>query len=131
MRHRLLLSLFILAASLALVACGGGNPASPSGGGIVLHGTVLGASGAGASSLSLGAAASTPITVTVQGTAISTTVGDDGSFTLRGLPEGSFTLVFSSGGTTLGTLTFSGLLPNQEITITVKVDSSSVTLLEE
>lgn len=131
-RSAFLFLALLVALPLTLARCGG-NPASPSPGGIVLRGTVLGtpAGSASLSALSARSAAASPLTVTVQGTAISTTVGDDGTFTLRGLPEGSFTLVFSSGGTTLGTLTLSGLLPNQEITITVKVDSSSVTLLEE
>ncbi len=123
-------SILIVAASV-LVACGG-NPASPSGDGIVLRGTVVGTSGAGASALSAGAATATPVTVTVQeNPAITTTVGADGTFTLRGLPEGGFHLVFSSGGVTLGTLFFTEVKPNQEITVTVQVTGSTVTLLED
>ena len=73
--------------ALAFIACGGGNPAFPSRGGIVLHGNVLGASGAGASSFSLGVIAAS-LTVTVQeNPAISTTVADDGTFTLRACPR--------------------------------------------
>src|SRR5437867_4423658 len=125
-------SILIVAVSL-LTACGG-NPASPSGDGIVLRGTVVGASAAGASALSVGTATATPeiVTVTVQeNPAITTTVGADGSFTLRGLPEGGFHLVFSSGGGTLGTLAFSEVKPNQEITVIVQVTGSTVTLLED
>jgi hypothetical protein len=123
-------AILIVAVSM-LAACGGG-PASPSADGIVLRGTVVGTSGAGASALSVGAATSIPVTVTVQeNPAITTTVGADGTFTLRGLPEGGFTLVFSSGGVTLGTLTFTEVKPNQEITITVQVSGSTVTLLED
>ena len=118
-------------AAFVLTACGG-NPASSSGDGIVLRGTVVGASAAGASALSTGFASATPVTVTVQeNPAITTTVGADGSFTLRGLPEGAFHLVFSSNGTTLGTLFFSEVKPNQEITVTVQVSGSTVTLLED
>src|SRR5437899_5161382 len=50
---------------------------------------------------------------------------------LRGLPQGGFTLVFSSGGGTLGTLSFTEVKPNQEITITIQVSGSTVTLLED
>jgi len=121
----------LTAAAFVLAACGG-NPASPSGDGIVLRGTVVGASAAGASALSVGAATATPVTVTVQeNPAITTTVGADGTFTLRGLPQGGFTLVFSSGGGTLGTLSFTEVKPNQEITITIQVSGSTVTLLED
>jgi hypothetical protein len=131
-RRFLVLSVFIGMPALGLIACGGGNPVSSSaGGGIVLHGTVLGVAGVGASSLSVSTAAAS-LTVTVQEQpAISTTVADDGTFTLRGLPEGSFTLVFANGGVTLGTIAISGVQPNQEVTITVKVSSSTVTLVEE
>lgn len=132
MRHaRLVLAVPLTVAVLVLAACGV-NPAGPSPDGIVLRGTVLGGATAGASSFSVSAAVSVPLTVTVQeNPAITATVGADGTFTLRGLPEGGFHLVFSSGGTTLGTLAFSELKPNQEITITVRVDGSTVALLDE
>jgi hypothetical protein len=39
--------------------------------------------------------------------------------------------VFSSGGLTLGTIAFSEVKPNQEITVTVQVTGSTVTLLED
>jgi hypothetical protein len=122
----------VLILSAALFAACGGNPAAPSEGGIVLRGTVVGTSAVGVSALSVGAARSTPITVTVQeNPAITTTVGADGTFTLRGLPEGGFHLVFSSNGTPLGTLFFTEVQPNQEITVTVQVTGSTVTLLED
>jgi hypothetical protein len=131
MRHAQLafISILIVAVTV-LAACGG--PASPSADGIVLRGTVVGTAGVAASSLSVRAAVATDVTVTVQeNTAITTTVGADGTFTLRGLPEGGFHLVFSSGGITLGTIAFREVRPNQEITVTVQVSGSTVTLLEE
>jgi hypothetical protein len=128
---RLVFPSILTVAAFVLAACGG-NPGSPSGDGIVLRGSVVGASAAGVSALSTRAATATPVTVTVQeNTAITTTVGADGSFTLRGLPVGGFTLVFSSGGTPLGTLSFTEVKPNQEITVTVQVSGSTVTLLED
>jgi hypothetical protein len=62
---------------------------------------------------------------------ISTTVGTDGTFTLRGLPEGSFTLEFFQGATSLGTLTFREVAANQQITITVQLDGTDVVLMDE
>jgi hypothetical protein len=78
-------------------------------------------------------AAADAITVTVQeNPAMTATVGEDGSFTFRGLPEGRFTLVFTSaGGGVLGTLAFAEVKPNQEITITVDVTAGGVLLVEE
>jgi len=72
------------------------------------------------------------VTVTVkENPAITTTVGADGTFTLRGLPEGRFTLLFTSGSQPLGSVEFAEVLPNQEITVTVSVSTTSVTVLEE
>jgi len=131
------------AALVALNACGGGgNPVGPAplaSRGVALKGTVVGTAGSGSTgSAQLGAlgaralAGSGAITVSVQeNPAITTTVANDGTFTLRGLPEGSFTLVFTRDGAPLGTLTFGSVLPNQELTITVSVSGGSVVLLEE
>lgn len=123
------ISLAALVALVVLAACGGGSPTAPSSPeGIVLHGTLSG----GASAQS-GASTAAVVTVTVrEDPAISATVGADGSFTLRGLPEGAFTLVFTNErGTTIGTLRFRDVQPNQEITITVRLTATSVTLVDE
>jgi hypothetical protein len=73
-----------------------------------------------------------PIEVHVQSDPdIKTTVGADGSFTLRGLPEGSFTLVFTQGGTVVGTLTFQEVAANQQITISVQLVDTEIVLLDE
>jgi len=117
------------AALFGLAACGGGNPTGSDGSGVVVRGTVSGAL-AFQAGLAGAHAAAAALTVTVaENPAISTTVGADGSFTLRGLPEGGFTLIFSSGGTELGRLSFSEVKPNQEITLTVQVSGSGVVLL--
>jgi len=125
------------ALALLLAACGGGSPFQPSSvrdSGVSVTGTVL---GAGVSSASFGvsafSAAEGTVTVTVvEDPSIVTEVGEDGSFTLRGLPEGGFTLSFTAAdGTPLGTLSFSEVMPNQEITITVAVTDTGVDLLEE
>ena len=74
-----------------------------------------------------------PIQVTVQGSdpLITTTVDADGNFTLRGLPEGSFTLEFKQGDTPLGTLTFSEVAANQQITINVQLVEAEIILVDE
>lgn len=127
---------------MTLTACGGGS-AGPSGpspaGAVVLHGSIVGSSSASAASTAYGLTSTTtaflvgtPIVVSVaEDSAISTIVGGDGSFTLRGLPTGSFTLVFTRDGARIGTLSFTAVLPNQELNITVSVSSTSLLLLEE
>jgi hypothetical protein len=125
---------------VSLAACGGGNPAAPAlAEGVTLVGTVIGAatgsSQAGPADVAASggrSASAATLTVLVQEDhAITTTVGADGGFTLRGLPTGAFTLVFQDGGTTIGTLSFSQVNANQAITITVMVSSGDVVLLEE
>lgn len=120
----------ILVLAAAAVSGCGGNPAGADAQGVVVRGTVQGTEVLRAAS----GAARAAVTVTVsvlESPAISTSVGGDGSFTLRGLPEGEFTLVFTSGLTELGRLSFSEVKPNQEITLSVQVSGSGVVLLEE
>jgi hypothetical protein len=117
-------------AALALAACGG-SPSGPSSDqGVTLNGRVHGGPVAFVSAAS-GASSSATLTVTVVGTSISTTVTTDGTFTLRGLPEGSFTLEFFDGATSLGTIDFTDVNANQEITITVLIEGSTITLLDQ
>jgi len=114
--------------ALGLAACGG-NPAGPSGGGVTLQGTVVGSTFGAAS---VGQASAAVLTVVVaENTAMTTTIGADGQFTLRGLPEGSFTLIFLSDGVEIGRLSFDEVMPNQALTVTVAVAGSTVTLVEE
>jgi hypothetical protein len=115
---------------LVLAACGG--PSSPSEEGVVLRGTVVGDGSFSASSAGRVATPAATVTVTVQeNPAITTTVAADGTFSLRGLPPGGFTLVFTSGGARLGAVTLAEVMPNQEITLTVRVDGGTVVVVEE
>ena len=116
------------ALSLGLVACGG-NPNGPSEG-VTLEGSLV--SGSFGAASYRGAAAAAVLTVTVaENPAMTTTIGADGRFTLRGLPEGSFTLNFFSDGSPIGSLVFTEVMPNQALTVTVAVANSTVTLVEE
>ena len=124
----------IFASVLGLSACGGNGATGASDSqGVSLRGTVAGFAAASSADVAGTSSSVDGITVTVQeNPAITTKVGSDGTFTLRGLPEGSFTLVFtSSTGAVLGTLKFTELKPNQELTITIKVSDNAVTLLDE
>jgi hypothetical protein len=123
-------ALVVIVPSLLLVACGG--PSAPSEEGIVLQGAVVGGGTASASSgTGTGFTAAAVVVTVLENSAITTTVGADGTFSLRGLPPGGFTLVFTSGGVQLGAIPFADVKANQEITITVRIDGTAVTVLEE
>lgn len=135
MSRRFPFTLALLPSALALVvaACGGSSPTTPGAvgtAGVVLSGTVLG--NAGTSALRSTSSVVASLTVTVQEhAAITTVVPPDGTFTLRGLPQGGFALVFRLDGQVVGTLAFSEVMPNQEIAITVRLDGTTLTLLEQ
>jgi hypothetical protein len=114
--------------ALRLVACGG-NPNGPDANGVTLEGTVVGGN-FGAASVR-GTAAAVLTVVVAENTAMTTTIGADGRFTLRGLPEGAFTLIFLSDGAEIGRLAFDAVMPNQALTVSVAISGSSVTLVEE
>ena len=117
---------------LLLASCGGSG--SPSGtaavekSAIVLGKVVSDGAKAGVRLL----AAGDPIDVYVLSDPdIKATVGADGTFTLRGLPAGSFTLVFKQGTTEVGRLVFDQVAANQQITISVKLVASEIVLVDE
>lgn len=155
---RLTMAAAVVGAVLSMAACGGDSPfaaTSVNGSSVVLKGTVLnlvpslgaglttpagvvgvaGAPGAATSAKGPVAAASADETINVyvlENPDIKTTVDEDGGFVLRGLPAGSFTLVFTDGaGAELGRLTFDAVLPNQELTVSVEVTDGRVVLVEE
>jgi hypothetical protein len=114
--------------AFGLVACGG-NPNGPSEG-VTLEGSLV--SGSFGAASYRGASAAAVLTVTVaENPAMTTTIGADGRFTLRGLPEGSFTLNFFSDGAPIGSLAFTEVMPNQALTVTVSVANATVVLVEE
>jgi len=150
MMKRLTVVSALCGAALSVGGCGSESPFAPTsvnGSSIVLKGTVLNfvpslasavtasvtASSVGARGTASSASVAETITVTVvEDPNITTTVGSDGSFVLRGLPAGSFTLLFKdAAGKELGTLTFEAVLPNQELTVSVEIVAGSVVLIEE
>lgn len=120
---------------LFLAGCGGGGgggSSSTTAKSAVVIGKVAAPKAASSSEAIVALAAGDPIEVHVQSEPdIKTTVGDDGTFTLRGLPEGSFTLVFTQAGTVVGTLTFQEVAANQQITITIQMAEGEVVLIDE
>lgn len=121
----------IMCAVAMLAGCGGGGGGSGADSSVQKSAVVIGklaATKAGFVAL----ADPDPITVYVLSDPdIKTTVGADGTFTLRGLPEGSFTLVFMQGTTEVGRLVFGEVAANQQITITVQLVSGEVVLVDE
>ncbi len=127
----------VCAAAAGLVGCGGESPfaaTSVNGSSIVLRGTVLNLVPALAAGFSTFSKSSDGvITVTVkEDDRITTTVDSEGEFVLRGLPEGSFTLLFEDGhGADLGSLYFEAVLPNQELIVSVELMNGTMVLVEE
>jgi hypothetical protein len=131
-RRVVLGGLFLSGAALLAVACGGSNPSGPSGtAGVRVEGTVLGGTaGAGITALSTGTAASGPITVSVEGTSISVTVSGNGTFVLEGLPEGTFTLVFTQGRVVLGKVKVTDVSAGAHVQIVVQVTGGTIILVQ-
>jgi len=124
--------LLLAAVALTSAACGS-NPASPSDP-VVVRGTVLEATAGLVTAQSAGPVASSTggsrITVTVEGSSLSTTVSGNGTFVLEGLSAGTFTLVFTRDGVTLGTVTVTGTGGGDEVKIVVQVEGTTVVLIE-
>jgi len=139
MPHRTIWTLLAVALlSFLVVSCGGSSPTSPSQDGVNLSGQFV---SDGRSPLALRAqSAKDLVGVTVEvldsdgnDTGIRVAVSSNGSFTLRGLPEGAFTLIFrDESGNRIGRIRFKEVLPNQEISILVDLaDDGTVSLLME
>ncbi len=136
MRKHVVLSALIAFLSLVVSGCSS-SPTSPSStsASVTLHGTAVGPSAASTSSAGGLQAMSVPsagrVTVTVlEKPSITTTISGNGTFELEGLPAGNFTLVFSSNGVTLGTITITSV-PNQaEIDVVVQITITTVVLVK-
>ena len=135
-RRYVLLPAVIAVLGLAHSGCSN-RPTSPSStsAGVTLHGATFGQGPASTSSAGGLQAMSVPsgarVTVTVQeNPSITTTISGNGTFELEGLPAGTFNLVFSRNGVTLGTITITSV-PNQaEINVVVQITATTVVLVK-
>ena len=113
-----------------LAACGG-NPTGPSAEGVTLEGTVVGSTFGTASVRGTSSASAVLTVVVAENSSMTTAIGADGRFTLHGLPEGTFTLIFRSDRTEIGRLSFGDVARNQSITVSVAISATSVSLVSE
>jgi hypothetical protein len=131
-----LLSVVGLALVLAAAGCGGSSSVTGpeevvvvATGAAVLQGTVSGG-GIAASSLdgfTASCCGGSGWTVRVEGTALSTTVDEEGEFILSGLPAGTITLIFEGPGGT-AQLIVSGLLDGQVLSLQVHLSGGTATI---
>ena len=126
--------LTVLIATFAVAACGSAaTPTSPSPAAgapptatsAVIHGTVGGGTVSSLAETTYGAGAG--MTVTVQGTTITTTVNGAGQFQLTNVPAGTTVLVFNGVGAN-AQLNIGQLLAGQTVTIKVVVNGVDATL---
>ena len=132
--------------ALLAVACGdasfsptapssAGRPGGSAASGAVITGTVGGASastspGTFSTSEFSAAAVTKPVTVTVVGTNISTTIDGSGRFHLSGVPPGDVQLRFTGTGLD-ATLTLRGVQAGDRIDIKVRLTDTSVRIEAE
>jgi hypothetical protein len=130
MGRRILTWVAVAAAAVAL-GCGGGGPSSPSSTGVEVQGVVLGegTSFAASSGSHPASAKAQKVTVTVKDTAITAEVGADGTFVLKGVPSGKFTLVFTVDGVKVGEVPIEAP-DGSEVKVTVKVAGGQVVVVD-
>lgn len=126
--------LIALSMTLAAAACGGASSptapapagnAAPNASTAVINGTVAGGTSAALFNTTNGAGAG--MTVTVQGTTITTTVNGAGQFQLTSVPPGTTVLIFNGVGAN-AQLNLGTLLAGQTTTITVVINGVDATL---
>ena len=100
-----------------VVSCSGGSPTSPSAGGATITGTVVRAT----------AAPSSPLTVSVAGTTMSSSVDGSGAFQFGGVPAGEVQLVFRSPETQ-STISLSNVVDEDVIEVQVALAGGTATL---
>jgi len=130
-RRRLLAWVAVAAAALA-AACGGDSPSSPSGsGGVAVQGVVLGdgASFGASSGTNPSSAKAQKVTVMVEGTTLTAEVSANGTFELKGISSGTFTLIFLVDGVEIGRVVISAE-EGSEVKIVVQVKESVLVVVE-
>jgi hypothetical protein len=131
MNGRGLSSLCVVAAAVVAAACGSDSPSSPSGGGVLVKGVVIrGSADLGASSRAPAPAASSQkVTVKVDGSSLTAEVSANGTFELKDIPGGTFTLVFLVDGVEIGRVVVTAE-EGSEVQIVVQVKDSALVLIE-
>ena len=131
MDRRTLLTWVAVAAAVAAGACGGDSPSSPSGGGVVVQGVVLGdgAAVSASSNAPVAATSGKKITVKVEGTSITVEVSANGTFELKGIASGTFTLIFLAEGVEIGRVVVTAE-DGSEVKIVVQVKDSALVIIE-
>jgi hypothetical protein len=133
MDRRALLTWVAVVVGVVAAGCGGGSPSSPSAGGagVEVRGVVLGDGVAFTASSGPQVSAAKPqkITVTVAGTTLTAEVSADGTFVLKGIPSGTFTLVFMVDGNKIGEIVVTAS-DGDEVKIVVQVKDGLLTLVE-
>jgi hypothetical protein len=130
MNRRALLTGVAVAAAVA-VGCGGQSPSSPSSGTVLVQGLVLGdgASVTASSGVPIAAGKSQKVTVKVDGTSITAEVSANGTFEIKDIPSGTFTLVFLVDGVEIGRVVVTAE-EGSEVKIVVQVKNSVLVLIE-
>ena len=132
MNRRIFLTWVVAVAAIVAAACGGGSPSSPSsGGGVAVQGVVLGNGVAvrAASGAPVAAAGGQKITVQVAGTTITAEVAANGTFELKSIPGGTFTLIFLVDGVEIGRIVVSAE-EGSEVKIVVQIKDSVLVVVE-
>jgi hypothetical protein len=131
MNRRALLSAVAVVAAAVLVGCGGKSPSSPSSGTVVVQGVVLGdgATLSASSGVPVAAGKSQKVTVKVDGTSIVVEVSANGTFEIKDIPSGTFTLVFLVDGVEIGRVVVTAE-EGSEVKIVVQVKDSILVLIE-
>jgi hypothetical protein len=132
MKRGMLLS-WVAAVVAAVVTggCGSDSPTAPSAGGVVVQGVVLGdgASVTAAADTQTASASAKKLTVRVDGTTLTVDVNANGTFELKGIPGGTFTLVFLSDGVEVGRVVVSAP-EGSEVKIVVQVTAGALVVVE-
>jgi len=132
MYRRVLLAWIVVAAAVFASSCGSDSPSSPSGSGsVAVQGVVLGdgVSFAASSGANPSSAKAKKVTVMVEGTTITAEVSANGTFELKGIASGTFTLIFLVDGVEIGRVVISAE-EGSEVKIVVQVKDSVLVVVE-
>ena len=133
MNRQTLLTWVAVVGVVFAAGCGGDSPSSPSAGGtgVAVQGVVLGdgASFTASSGAHSSSAKGQKVTVKVDGTTITADVSANGTFVLKGIPSGTFTLVFMVDGVEIGRVVVTAQ-DGAEVKIVVQVKDSVLLVVD-